>query len=118
MDLVRENNSMVIDTSIEENQKTKNMIKMHYRNALEYSLNQSERVDPNLVREYLEKEFGRVREDGQAYYSPHVTEHLEELISFADELSSNPEWSAKLNHSVAQDLGVEAKKIGKGWIYS
>lgn len=116
LDLVRENNSMVIDTSIEENQKTKNMIKIHYRNALEYSLNQSERVDPNLVREYLEREFGRVREDGQAYYSPHVTEHLEELISFADELSSNPEWSAKLNHSVVDDLGVEARKIGKGWI--
>lgn len=116
LDLVRENNSMVIDTSIEENQKTKNMIKMHYRNALEYSLNKYEKVDSNLVREYLEKEFGRVREDGQEYYSPHVTGHLEELISFADELSSNPEWSAKLNHSVAQDLGVEARKIGKGWI--
>lgn len=116
LDLVRENNSMVIDTSIEENQKTKNMIKIHYRNALEYSLNQSERIDPNLVREYLEKEFEKVREDGQAYYSPHVTDHLEELISFAEELSSNPEWSAKLNHSVAQDLGVEARKIGKGWI--
>lgn len=116
LDLVRENNSMVIDTSIEENQKTKNMIKIHYRNALEYSLNQSERIDPNLVREYLEKEFEKVREDGQAYYSPHVTEHLEELISFAEELSSNPEWSAKLNHSVAKDLGVEARKIGKGWI--
>lgn len=116
LDLVRENNSMVIDTSIEENQKTKNMIKMHYRNALEYSLNESERINPNLVREYLEKEFGRVREDGQAYYSPHVTEHLEELISFANELSSNSEWNEKLNHSVVDDLGVEARKIGKGWI--
>lgn len=116
LDLVRENNSMVIDTSIEENQKTKNMIKIHYRNALEYSLNKSERIDPNLVREYLEKEFGRVRDDGEAYYSPHVTEHLEELISFAEELNSNPEWSAKLNHSVVDDLGGEARKIGKGWI--
>ena len=116
LDLVRENNSMVIDTSIEENQKTKNMIKIHYRNALEYSLKQSERVDPNLVREYLEIEFGRLREDGQSYYSPHVTEHLEELISFAEELSSNPEWSKKLNHSLVDDLGVEARKIGKGWI--
>lgn len=116
LDLVRENNSMVIDTSIEENQKTKNMIKMHYRNALEYSLNKAERIDPNLVREYLKKEFGRVREDGQAYYSPHVTEHLEELISFADELGSNPEWSEKLNHSVVDDLKEEARKIGKGWI--
>lgn len=116
LDLVRENNSMVIDTSIEENQKTKNMIKIHYRNALEYSLTQSERVDLNLVRKYLEKEFGRAREDGQAYYSPHVTDHLEELISFANELSSNLEWSAKLNHSVVDDLGIEARKIGKGWI--
>ncbi len=116
LDSVRENNSIVIDTSIEENQKTKNMIKIHYRNALEYSLKKSEKIDPNLVREYLEKEFRRVREDGQAYYSPHVTDHLEELISFADELSSNPEWSEKLNHSVVQDLEVEASKIGKGWI--
>lgn len=116
LDLVRENNSMVIDTSIEENQKTKNMIKIHYRNSLEYSLNNSERIDSKLVREYLEKEFGRVKEDGQAYYSTHVTEHLEELISFANELGANPEWNAKLNHSVVDDLELEARKIGKGWI--
>lgn len=116
LDLVRENNSIVIDTSIEENQKTKNMIKIHYQNALEYSLNKSEKIDSNLIREYLEKEFGRVREDGQPYYSPHVTEHIEELISFADELNSNPEWSEKLNHSIVDDLRVESNKIGKGWI--
>lgn len=116
LDLVRENNSMVIDTSIAENQKTKNMLKIHYRNALEYSLSRAERIDLNLVREYLEKEFGRVKEDGQAYYSLHVTEHLEELISFANELNSNPEWSKKLNHSVVNDLEEEARKIGKGWI--
>lgn len=116
LDLVRENNSIVIDTSIEENQKTKNMLKIHYRNALEYSLNEAEKIDPKLVRTYLEKEFGRVREDGQAYYSPHVTGHLEELVSFANELNASPEWSAKLNHSVVDDLEVEARKIGKGWI--
>lgn len=116
LELVRENNSVVIDTSIEENQKTKNMIKTHYRNALEYSLNKSEKIDSNLVREYLEKEFGRVREDGEVYYSPHITEHLEELVAFSEELSSNPEWIAKLNHSVIDDLEEEARKIGKGWI--
>lgn len=113
---VRENNSMIIDTRIEENQKTKNMIKMHYRNALEYSLNKGERVDSKFVRDYLENEFKRVREDGQAYYSPHVTDHLEELVSFADELSSNPEWSSKLNHSIVDALAEEERKIGKGWI--
>lgn len=116
LDLVRENNSILIDTSIEENQKTKNMIKMHYRNALEYSLNKSEKVNPDLVREYLEKEFGRIGENGEAYYSPHVTEHLEELISFASDLSSSPEWKSKLDNSVVDDLKEEAKKIEKGWI--
>lgn len=116
LDLVRESNSVLIDTSINENQKTKNMIKMHYKNALEYSLKKVERVDPNLVQEYLEKEFGRMREDGQPYYSPHVTGHLEELISFANELTSNPESSLKLNHSITDDLRIEAEKIGKGWI--
>lgn len=116
LESVRENNSMIIDTRIEENQKTKNMIKMHYKNALEYSLSKTERVNSNFVREYLENEFKRVREDGQAYYSPHVTEHLEELISFADELSSNPEWNNKLNHSIVDALTEEGRKIGKGWI--
>jgi len=116
LESVRENNSMIIDTRIEENQKTKNMIKMHYRNALDYSLRKTERVDSNFVREYLENEFKRVREDGQAYYSPHVTEHLEELVSFADELILDPEWSDKLNHSIVAGLTKEEEKIGRGWI--
>ena len=116
LDLVRENNSMIIDTSIEENQKTRNALKRHYRNALEYSLNKSEKVDPALVREYLEKEFSRLNEEGLPHYSPHVTEHLEDLVSFAEDLNNSPEWSLKLNHSVVDDLREEAGKIGKGWI--
>ncbi len=116
LDSVRENNSVLIDTNIEENQKTKNMIKMHYRNALEYSLKNSERVDSDLVREYLEREFSRVKENGDPYYSAHVTDHLEEMVSFSGDLSSNPEWSEKLNHSIVDDLKEESGKIGKGWI--
>lgn len=116
LDLVRENNSMIIDTTLDENQKTKNAIKRHYRNALEYSLNKSERIDPALVREYLEKEFSRVKENGDPYYSPHVTDHLEDLVSFAEDLNNSPEWSAKLNHSIVDDLKEEAGKIGRGWI--
>ena len=116
LDSVRENNSVLIDTNIEENQKTKNMIKMHYKNALEYSLKNSETVDSDLVREYLEREFSRVKENGEPYYSAHVTEHLEELVSFSGDLSSNPEWSEKLNQSIVDDLKEESGKIGKGWI--
>ncbi len=116
LDSVRENNSVVIDTNIQENQKTRNMLKIQYRNALEYSLNKSERIDPNLVREYLDKEFARINENGQPYYSPHVTTHLDELVSFADHLTKNPEWNRKLNHSVVDDLREESRKIGKGWI--
>lgn len=117
LDLVREHNSVLIDTNIEENQKTKNMIKMHYRNALEYSLNASEKIDPKLVREYLEKEFSRIRDDnGEPYYSSHVTSHLEELVEFAINLALSPEWNKKLNHSIIDDLKEESIKIGKGWI--
>ena len=116
LDSVRENNSVLIDTNIAENQKTKNMIKMHYKNALEYSLKNSETVDSDLVREYLETEFSRVRENGEPYYSTHVTDHLEELVSFSRDLSFNPEWSEKLNHSIVDDLKEESSKIGKGWI--
>ena len=116
LELIRENNSILIDTTIQENQKTKNMLKRQYRNALEYSLVKSEKVDPLLVREYLEKEFSRINENGEAYYSTHVTDHLEELVTFANELTEDPSWSKKLNHSVVQDLESESKKIGKGWI--
>lgn len=116
LELLRENNSVLIDTNIGENQKTKNMIKKQYRDALEYSLMKSERINPDLVREYLQMEFSRTREDGQAYYSPHVTEHLEELVDFSRNLTQSPEWNEKLNHSVVDDLKQEANKIGKGWI--
>ena len=116
LEKVRENNSVLIDTSIEENQKTKNMLKIHYRNALEYSLKNSERIDSSLVKEYLQKEFSRTRENGDPYYSVHITSHLEDLVSFSKNLSESPEWIGKLNASVTDNLREEAKKIGKGWI--
>ena len=116
LEKVREHNSVLIDTSIEENQKTKNMLKIHYRNALEYSLKNSERIDSSLVREYLQKEFSRTRENGDPYYSGHITSHLEDLVNFSKNLSENPEWSKKLNSSVTDNLKEESEKIGKGWI--
>ncbi len=113
---VREHNSNIIENNIDENQKTRNMIKMHYRNALEYSLKKSEVVDPILVREYLQNEFSKKRENGEPRYSPHVTDHLDDLVRFATELSKSPEWGRLLNHTVVDDLKEEASKIGKGWI--
>ena len=116
LDLVREHNSSVVENNIDENQKTKNMIKMHYRNALEYSLKKCERVDPILVREYLQNEFSKKNEEGLPRYSEHVTSHLEDLIRFSEELSGNSEWGEITNHSVVDDLREESTKIGKGWI--
>ncbi len=113
---LREFTSTVIESRIQENAKTRKRIKEIYRDALKYSLNKSEKVDSTLVREYLENEFKRVKENGMPFYSPHVTKHLEDLVDFSKELSQNPEIDAIANKTIVDSLNEESKKIGKGWI--
>ena len=116
LELVRENNANVIDERINENDGTRRLIKILYRNAMEYSLSNSEKIDPSLVREYLEKEFSKLNENGLPYYSPHVREHLEEYVEMSKELNELETWSKKINHTIVDDIRSQANLIGKGWI--
>lgn len=116
LDKIKEFTSAQVEAGIEENAKTRRMIKLLYREALEYSLNQSEKIDPELVREFLEEEFAKTNENGAAHYSEHVTMHLEELVNFAEELLQNPEHGKMLNQTIITSLKEESQKIGKGWI--
>ncbi|MBR1540879.1 MAG: hypothetical protein IJ629_07060 [Clostridia bacterium] len=116
LEKLREFTSAKVETEILENTKTRKRIKEIYRAALKYSLNQSEKVDINLVREYLEKEFARIKENGEPFYSPHVTEHLEDLLRITEELNLDPEKSRIANQTLVDCLKEEAEKIGKRWI--
>lgn len=116
LDSLREYTSNKIDTEIQENLKTRKMIKQLYRNALEYSLNNSEKINLGLVREYLEKEFSRVNDEQLPYYSTHVTEHLEDLLRITEDLNNNPENSKIANKTIVDSVGEESKKIGNRWI--
>ena len=116
LEKIREETSLKIEQRINENAKTKKMIKILYRNALKHSLNKSEKVDPNLVREYLENEFNRKTENGEPYYSTHVSDHLGDLIGFTIAFNEDPELSKIMNQTVVDCLSEESVKIGKGWI--
>ena len=58
----------------------------------------------------MTKEYSRTKEDGFAFYSPHVTEHLDDLLSFTEGINNNPEL-ASVNKSVVDILKEEKGKI-------
>ena len=119
LDEVREHNSRVIEERMEgATPKTKQMLKLLYRKALEDSLKKCEKVDPDLVREYLVSEFSKPHPTvpGQPRYSPEVSGRLDDLVSLATELSNDPNWGKMVNHTIVDDLHEESSKIGKGWI--
>ncbi len=113
---IREFSSAQVEGNIAENAKTRKKIKEIYREALKYSLNKSEKVDPKLVREYLERELSRLNEDGEYHYSPHVRDHLEEIVTFSEEINNDPEKSKEMNQTIVDSIKDESTKIGRGWI--
>ena len=86
-----------------------------YSNALKKSLLDKESIDIEYIKAILEKEYSRTREDGTTFYSPHVTDHLNDLLRFTDRINNDPEY-ARINQSVVDVLKDEKEKIGKGWI--
>lgn len=113
---LREYTSRRIEESILENSKTRKKIKEIFSDAMKYSLLKSEKIDPALIREFLEKEFSKPKEDGTPYYSSHVSSHLEDLVNLSDELNRNPEMSAIANQTIVEAINEESQKIGNRWI--
>ena len=113
---LREYTSRRIEESILENSKTRKKIKEIFSDAMKYSLLKSEKLDPALIREFLEKEFSKTKEDGTPYYSSHVSSHLEDLVNLSDELNRNPEMSAIANQTIVDAINEESQKIGNRWI--
>ena len=99
-----------------ENADTKKKLKNFALDAIEESLLKSEKIDENLIREYLTKEFSLKNEDGTPLYSNHITDHLEDLVTVATELCQSNEYGKIINKSVVDILKEEAQKIGDGWI--
>lgn len=98
-----------------ETPETLKLITDTYMTALRKSFLEKECIDVEYIRQLLTKEYSRTKEDGEAYYSPHVTDYLESLVEFTSGLNENPEF-ASLNKSVVDILKEEKEKIGKGWI--
>ena len=68
------------------------------------------------IQEYIQKEFARTRPDGTSFYSPHVTDHMKELLDAVSFVYEKPEMADKLDMSITDILKAEKGKIGKGWI--
>ena len=115
--IISEHIAYKVNSSIRfENAETRKKLKNFAIDAIEESLNLSEKIDLNVVREYLEKEFLSKNEDGTPAYSNHITDHLEDLIQVVEELSKSQDYGEVLNKSVIDILKEEQGKIGQGWI--
>lgn len=116
MDLIKDDVSLYLRDHLQETPENIKILNDILNTALKRSFAQKEEINFVIIQEYIQKEFSRTRPDGTSFYSPHVTEHMQELLDAVSELQNNPELAAKLNMSVTDILKQEKEKIGKGWI--
>lgn len=105
-----------INDVIPENAADKKIIYDNLMYALKDSLSLHKKIDLEHIETLLKKEFSRLNEDGTTFYSPHVTEHISEMMGIIGEFNSNPYTASVLNKDLKGLLKEEKEKIGNGWI--
>ena len=115
MEIIKEPFEAFLSENIVETPETLKLLTDTYMSAFKRCMTEKECIDMDYIRSILEKEYSRTREDGTSFYSPHVTEHLEDLMRFTGDVNTNPEL-ASINKSVVDILKEEKGKIGKNWI--
>lgn len=116
MNLIKDDISIYLRDNIQETPENIKILNDILNTALKRSFAQKEEINFVTIQEYIQKEFSRTRPDGTSFYSPHVTDHMQELLDAVSSIQNNPELAEKLNLSVTDILKQEKEKIGKGWI--
>lgn len=116
MSFIKEEMMQKINDAIPENAADKKIIYDNLMYALKDSLSLHKKIDFEHIETLLKKEFSRLNEDGTTFYSPHVTEHISEMMGIIGEFNSNPYTSSVLNKDLKGLLKEEKEKIGNGWI--
>lgn len=116
MSFIREEMMQKINDTIPENAADKKIIYDNLMYALKDSLSLHKKIDLEHIETLLKKEFSRLNEDGTTFYSPHVTEHISEMMGIIREFDSNPYIANVLNKDLKGLLKEEKEKIGNGWI--
>lgn len=105
-----------INQHISETSANKKILNDILVNSYRRSLSENEILDETFIKTYIEKEFKRVKEDGTSFYSPHVTNHLEDLLNITQSINNDRELGKIANSSAVDILKAEKEKIGNGWI--
>lgn len=116
MDLIKDDISEYLRANLQETPDNIKILNDILNAALKRSFAQKEGISFVTIQEYIEKEFSRTKPDGTSFYSPHITEHMQELLDAVTHIQTNPELANRLNMSVTDILKEEKDKIGKGWI--
>ena len=116
MELIKDDISSYLIGNIQETPENIKILNDILNTALRRSFGQKEEINFVTIQEYIQKEFSRTKPDGTSFYSPHVTDHMQELLDAVSQIQNNPELAEKLNLSVTDILKQEKEKIGKGWI--
>ena len=117
MELIDEKCNNIVDQKITtENFDTRKRLKQFLKEAIEQSLSKKEKIDLKEIQNYLEELFSKKDDEGQPLFSPHITDHMNELIEMAKELSDSTEYGEILNKTVVDVLKEESSKMRKGWI--
>lgn len=116
MGLIKDDISTYLRDNVQETPENLKILNDILNSALKRSFAKNEGLNLVDIQEYIQKEFARTRPDGTSFYSPHVTDHMQDLLDIVAGFQNNPELASKLNMSVTDILKEEKDKIGKGWI--
>lgn len=114
-DNIRETILNEITTNIHETPENRKILIDILNDVLRRSFLEKESLDSDYVRDVLTKEFSRKKDDGTTFYSPHVTDHLEDLMTLCQKLKTT-KFMVDIDKSVVELLKEEKEKIGQGWI--
>ena len=116
MDLIKDDISQYLKDNLQETPDNIKILNDILNTAIKRSLSQNEEINFVTIQEYIQKEFSRTRPDGTSFYSPHVTDHMQELLDAISFVYDKPGMADKLDMSITDILKAEKEKIGKGWI--
>ena len=116
MSFIKNEMMLKINDMIPENAADKKIIYDNLYYALKDSLTVHKKIDSEYIETLLKKEFSRLKEDGTTFYSPHVTEHIPEMMVIIQGFDSDSNISKVLNQDLKDLLTEEKEKIGNGWI--
>ena len=80
------------------------------------ALKENERFDIKSIKQLLDKEMARKKNDEESFYSPQIIGRKDEILDIIKEISSKAEYKDLLRMDLVDVMAEQKDLIGKGWL--